>query len=273
MMAEGAPAESYIECDNRQGFHNAHEFALLYPDDARASFSYCLPRLEAGTAELAAIRARLFERAAALGHPTTADPDLHLVIDGVVVAAQSVADGHHTFRLDRAADEVWLASRRGLPAELNLLSRDRRCLGVCVQQLILRDDHLRLEVSHSHPRCATAFMKTKRGCGAGPQVWDGFRRTSCAPLLAASSSRCTACLPCSAIRSVRRSQRSRASSPAPLLRRSEPFGRIRDGSQSRQRKAGKSPATVRVHVGGPRWRQARRKRPLRCSELLDHLLS
>src|SRR5208282_6695965 len=92
ILAEGAPAESYVECDNRQGFHNAHEFAALYPDDARASFGYCLPRLKAEMAELAAIRARLFERAAALGHSITADPDLHLVVDGTIVAAQSVAE-------------------------------------------------------------------------------------------------------------------------------------------------------------------------------------
>jgi hypothetical protein len=163
ILAEGAPAESYVECDNRQGFHNAHEFAALYPDDARASFGYCLPRLEARTAELAAIRARLFERAAALGHPTTADPDLRLVVDGTAVAAQSVANGRHTFRLEKPADEVWLASRRGLPAELNLLSRDRRCLGVCVQQLILRDDHLRLEISHSHPALCDGFHDDEEG--------------------------------------------------------------------------------------------------------------
>src|SRR3984957_14165391 len=31
ILAEGAPAESYVECDNRRGFHNAHEFAALYP--------------------------------------------------------------------------------------------------------------------------------------------------------------------------------------------------------------------------------------------------
>jgi hypothetical protein len=157
ILAEGAPAESYVECDNRRGFHNAHEFAALYPNDARASFGYCLPRLKEGMTELAPIRARLFERAAALGHSTTADPDLHLVVDGAIVAAQSVADGRHTFRLDAAADEVWLASRCGVPAELNLLSSDRRCLGVCVQQLVLRDDHLRVEISHSHPSLCDGF--------------------------------------------------------------------------------------------------------------------
>ena len=161
ILADGAPAESYVECDNRRSFQNAHEFAALYSNDARASFDYCLPRLEAGTAELAAIRARLLERAAALGHPTTTDPDLHLVVDGTVVAAQSIADGRHTFRLDRAADEVWLASRCSIPAELNLLSRDRRCLGVCVKQLVLRDDHLRLEISHSHPALCDGFHENE----------------------------------------------------------------------------------------------------------------
>src|SRR5215831_12921388 len=39
ILAEGAPAESYVECGNRRGFHNAHEFAELYPNDTRASFS------------------------------------------------------------------------------------------------------------------------------------------------------------------------------------------------------------------------------------------
>ena len=157
ILAEGAPAESYVECDNRQGFQNAHEFAALYLEDARAPFGYCRPRLEAGMAELAAIRARLFDRAAALGHSTTADPDLHLVVDGTAVAPQSVADGCHIFRLDAAADEVWLASRCGVPAELNPLSSDRRCLGVCVQQLVLRDDYLRVEVLHSHPSLCEGF--------------------------------------------------------------------------------------------------------------------
>ena len=118
ILAEGAPAESYVECNNRRGFHNADEFAALYPEDARPPFGYCFPRLEAGMAELATIRVRLFERAAVLGHPTTPDPDLHLVVDGAVMIAQSIGEGCHTFRLDAPTGEVWLASRCGVPAEL-----------------------------------------------------------------------------------------------------------------------------------------------------------
>jgi Hint domain len=180
ILAEGAPAESYVECDNRQGFHNAHEFAELYPNDARASFSYCLPRLEAGMAELATIRACLLERAAALGHLTTADPDLHLVVDGTAVSAQSAADGRYIFRLDAAADEVWLASRSGVPAELKLLSSDRRSLGVCLERLVLRDDHLRIEISHAHPALCEGFHEDEEGArrwttGMG-RVPEGFLR-------------------------------------------------------------------------------------------------
>jgi hypothetical protein len=163
ILAEGAPAESYVECDNRQGFHNAHEFAALYPDDARPSFGYRLPLLEPGTAELAAIRAQLFEQAVALGYETTSDPGLHLVVDGTIVAAQSVADGRYTFLLNAAADEVWLASRCGVPAELKPRSNDRRCLGVCLDLLVLRDDHLRIELSHSHPLLCEGFHADEEG--------------------------------------------------------------------------------------------------------------
>ena len=162
IWAEGAPAESYVECDNRQGFHNAHEFAALYPDDRRASFGRCLPVLEPGTAELAAIRDRLFERAAALGHSATADPDLHLVVDGTIVAPRLI-DGRYTFELDAPTHEVWLASRCGVPAELQLLSNDRRCLGVCIEQLVLRDAHLRVEISPAHPSLCEGFHEDERG--------------------------------------------------------------------------------------------------------------
>jgi hypothetical protein len=179
ILAEGAPAESYVECDNRQGFHNAHEFAALYPDDTRASFGYSLPLLEPGMPELGVIRARLFERAAALGHPTTADPELHLVVGGTIVAPQSNDDGRYTFQLDAPADEVWLASRCGVPAELQLLSSDRRCLGVCVEQLVLRDDHLRIAISHSHPSLCEGFHEDEgvrrwtTGMGRIPQCFLG----------------------------------------------------------------------------------------------------
>jgi T5SS/PEP-CTERM-associated repeat protein len=87
ILAEGAPAETYIECDNRLMFHNAAEHAELYPDALTNTGQFCAPRIEDGAAALAAIHARLLARAAALGHLVTGDPGLHLVADGVAILA------------------------------------------------------------------------------------------------------------------------------------------------------------------------------------------
>jgi T5SS/PEP-CTERM-associated repeat protein len=61
LFAEGAPSESFVDCDSRFMFQNAAEFAQLYPDDAGASWSFCAPRLEEG-AKLAALQRRLAPR-------------------------------------------------------------------------------------------------------------------------------------------------------------------------------------------------------------------
>ena len=57
LLAEGAPSESYLADDSRGMFHNASEFAALYPDAPRPD-GFCAPRLEQG-AELEAVRRRL----------------------------------------------------------------------------------------------------------------------------------------------------------------------------------------------------------------------
>jgi hypothetical protein len=90
------------------------------------------------------------------------------------------------------------SARCGVLAKLDPLSSDRRCLGVCVQQLVLRDDHLRVEISHSHPALCDGFHEDEEGArrwttGMG-RVPERFLRA----LPAASSSRCTVCLQCRA---------------------------------------------------------------------------
>jgi hypothetical protein len=58
VIAEGAAAETFIDCGNRPMFQNAAEFAALYPRHAAASWGFCMPRLEEGQA-LERIRRRL----------------------------------------------------------------------------------------------------------------------------------------------------------------------------------------------------------------------
>ncbi len=47
LLAEGAAAESFLDCDSRLMFHNAAEFAALYPD-ADPVTAACAPRVEGG---------------------------------------------------------------------------------------------------------------------------------------------------------------------------------------------------------------------------------
>jgi autotransporter passenger strand-loop-strand repeat protein len=48
ILAEGAPAESFIDDDSRMMFHNAHEYRALYPDAPVGPARYCAPRLKDG---------------------------------------------------------------------------------------------------------------------------------------------------------------------------------------------------------------------------------
>ena len=62
IFAEGAPAETFLDDGSRAMFHNAAEFAALYPG-AQAQAGYCARRVEDGF-ELEAIRRRLRRLAA-----------------------------------------------------------------------------------------------------------------------------------------------------------------------------------------------------------------
>jgi hypothetical protein len=62
ILAEGAPAETFVDCDDRMIFHNAREFALLYPGEEPPRWHFCARRVEAGH-ELDRVRARLLARA------------------------------------------------------------------------------------------------------------------------------------------------------------------------------------------------------------------
>ena len=62
LLAEGAPAESFVDDDSRGMFHNAAEHDALYPNASWTPALYCAPRLTGGYA-LGAIRERLARQA------------------------------------------------------------------------------------------------------------------------------------------------------------------------------------------------------------------
>ena len=157
IFANGAPAETFVDCSNRMMFQNGAEFALLYPDDDRPPWKFCLPRLEQNAAELKVIRARLLERVEALGFEQTTDPDLHLVVNGAVIQPEAVDDLAYRFALPPGANDVSLVSRSTRPSDSLVGATDGRRLGVAVDHIVLREDGLTLEARHEHPALTHGF--------------------------------------------------------------------------------------------------------------------
>ena len=146
LLAEGLPAESYLDTGNRAGFASGEAIgfvrggpALELPAELRAGHwaASCAPLAEAGPA-LEAVRARLIARAAAaFGLATTSEPDLHLLVDGVRLAPAEVVGRSYRFCLPAGCRDVRLGSRVWVPGQVLAGSTDARVLGVCVRELRL----------------------------------------------------------------------------------------------------------------------------------------
>jgi hypothetical protein len=133
ILAEGAPSETFVDDQSRGMFHNASEYARLYPNAAIEPARYCAPRLEDGE-EVEAVRRRLAAIAApaasfgagiegcldeasrgwvrgwAVDRDMPGQPvQLQIVVDGVVLCevvadmfradllAAGIGDGRHAF--------------------------------------------------------------------------------------------------------------------------------------------------------------------------------
>jgi hypothetical protein len=73
--------------------------------------------------------------------PTTADPDLHLLVDGKRIDAIERRGDGYVFRLPRPPRHVRIRSRAAVPQELGL-ARDDRSLGVAVRRIVLLQPRL-----------------------------------------------------------------------------------------------------------------------------------
>jgi Hint domain len=149
LLAEGLPAESYLDTGNRGFFANSSAPLVLHPDltdesdcPAREANS-CAP-FAWDEATVRPVWQRLADRAATLGRPavspeTTRDSDLHLVVKGRAVRPLYAENELFIFALPRGATEAQLVSRAAAPADARPWLDDRRMLGVQVQQIVVRD--------------------------------------------------------------------------------------------------------------------------------------
>ncbi|MCX7380599.1 MAG: Hint domain-containing protein [Alphaproteobacteria bacterium] len=137
LLAEGLPAESYLDTGNRGLFASGPGERPLHPDllaglsargwDERA----CLP-LTLGGAALTAARAGLAVRAAALGYRREDDPAVELHAGGQALTRQDASGDRVVALVPPGTTEVVLTSRAAVPHEIDPGRDDRRRLGVAI---------------------------------------------------------------------------------------------------------------------------------------------
>jgi hypothetical protein len=172
LVAEGLPAESYIDTGNSGFFENSGAPLVLHPD---LTDETGYPTREAGScapfvwdeASVRPVWQCLADRAAAIGRPmplqaTTTDADLRLFGKYRTVKPIYGDSNLVIFNLPRGANEVRLLSRAQSPTEARPWLDDRRRLGVCVKRIVLRGmDELR-EVPMDHLGLTTGWWDIER---------------------------------------------------------------------------------------------------------------
>ncbi len=183
LLAEGLPAESYIDTGNAGFFANSDAPLVLRPDLTDES---AYPTREAGScapfvwdeANVQPIWQHLADRAAALGRPvpareTTVDSGLRLAAKGRSIKPIYGTADLAIFALPRGASEVRLVSRAASPTDTRPWMEDRRRLGVRVARLVLRSADEVREIPVDHPELAKGWWAVERDGLAMSRWTDG----------------------------------------------------------------------------------------------------
>jgi len=138
VLAEGLPAETYLESGNRQNFRSDAAPMALHPDFAALSREKACAKLLLDGDIVRAARQKLLDRAVALGFSRTDAIDLTVKAGAERIAAlPGAAPTTLLFPLPAEARKVALLSATGVPAEVSADPSDRRELGAAVTSLAL----------------------------------------------------------------------------------------------------------------------------------------
>jgi len=171
ILAEGLPAESYLDTGNRGTFENADAPLILHPDfgagQPRRVAGSCRPFVD-DAARVEPIWRRLAARATLLGRgspaaiATTDDPGLHVVIGRRAIKPVGADAGRYTFVLPTLDGPVRLVSRAARPCEQRPWVEDRRRLGIMVSRLTLRHGAELEAIPLDHPRLSRGWWEVER---------------------------------------------------------------------------------------------------------------
>jgi autotransporter-associated beta strand protein len=135
ILAEGLPAESYLDTGNRADFANGDAFTQAHPDFAPRHWAdACLPLMLEGPAVVAA-KIRLLARLAERGCAMTPEADARVLVDGLRVEPIRLSPTRLAFALPSGGREIVLTSRTFVPGHAVAGSNDPRELGLCVGAL------------------------------------------------------------------------------------------------------------------------------------------
>lgn len=151
ILAEGVPAESYVDMGNRSMFQNADEVAMnpdFGPSEGRPNIEGIVIAREGAVVE--AIRKQLLARAELLtGAQRTTDAALCVEVNGRIIQAtpEFVKEGVYRFELPENAGDVRIVSRSSLVRDVtHLARRDIRRVGVGLSAIAFTDSNGRHDI-------------------------------------------------------------------------------------------------------------------------------
>jgi Hint domain len=172
LVAEGLPAESYLDTGNSGFFANSGAPLVLHPDLTDETdyptreVGSCAPFVS-DAASVQPVWQRLADRAAAIGRPvptrvTTTDAALRVFANQRMVKPVVSDSERVIFVLPRGTGEVRLLSRAQSPTEARPWLEDRRQLGVRVKRIVLRGADDVREVPVDHPALTRGWWAVER---------------------------------------------------------------------------------------------------------------
>lgn len=191
LLAEGLPAESYVDTGNRAMFQNADTVAL-HPDFGPPTGRPVIDGIKVVRAgpTVEAVRKRLLARAQALTQSVRiTDPGLYVEVDGQQIHAESAGQPEGVLRFALPAGavhaDVWVRSRCAIVRETTIrANRDLRQVGVGLVRITIEDEigrrdldllDTRLDGMHAPQDVHGTVMRWTNGDARIPAVLHGAR--------------------------------------------------------------------------------------------------
>jgi hypothetical protein len=184
VLAEGLPAETYLDTGNRGFFVNSGGPADLHPtldlDENRLRWREQLyAPLCLRSAEIEPVWARLVARAEAMnyvrpGVVVTGDPGLRLLAGGREYKPVAQTVDRYSFILPAGARDMRVLSRSSVPADVTPKTDDWRRLGVAIRTILVRSTTGELvNIPADNPSLSDGWHSAETGAD-GPWRWtDG----------------------------------------------------------------------------------------------------